>query len=54
MDKIIKRISNSKNDKRSINGYVKCFISNEKSKELFKNSKTFAEVKNSIAIKKVS
>ena len=54
MEKLIRRIIANKNDKRSINGYAKCFVSNDKAKELFKNSKVFNEVKNYISTKKVS
>lgn len=54
MEKLVRRIISNKNNKRSINGYAKCFIANEKAKELFKNSKTFSEIKNFISTKKVS
>ena len=39
MEKLIRKISSEKNRKRSLVGYVKCFSSNEKARELFKNNK---------------
>ena len=54
MEKLIRRIIASKNDKSSLNCYTRCFISNNKSKELFKNSKVFSEIKSYISSKKVS
>ena len=54
MEKLVRRIIANKENKRSINGYAKCFIANEKAKELFKNSKSFSEVRSYISTKKVS
>ena len=54
MEKLIRRIIASKNDKSSLNSYTTCFISNNKSKELFKSSGTFSDVKTFITTKKVS
>lgn len=54
MEKLIKMVSRNKDNKRSLNSFIKCFISNEKARELYKNNKTFSEVKNYVSTKKVS
>lgn len=52
MERLIRKIITNKNNKRSINGYSKCFIANDKAKELFKNSRTFSDIKNHMNKKK--
>ncbi len=54
MEKLIRKISSEKNRKRSLVGYVKCFSSNEKARELFKNNKAFNDIRSFVVTKKVS
>lgn len=54
MEKLIRIVASNKNNKRSLNSFVKCFTLNEKAKELYRNNKTFTDVKNYISTKKVS
>ena len=48
------QISNERNKKRSLVGYVKCFSSNEKARELFKNNNAFNDIRSFVVTKKVS
>ena len=54
MEKLIRKINNEKTKKRSLVGYVKCFSSNEKARELFKNNKAFNDIRSFVVTKKVS
>lgn len=46
MEKIIKRINELKDDKKSIKSLVNCFIKNQKAIELFGKDKIFNDLKN--------
>ena len=54
MNKIKNKINLMKNDKTCYLKYIKCFVNNDKAKELFVRNESFINLKEFISTKKVS
>lgn len=48
MEKLLNKIKLKKNDKNTLVEYIKCFIENEKSEELFKSNSEYKKIKDFI------
>ena len=45
MEKLLNKINEKKKDKTTLLKYIKCFIENEKSEELFKSNSEYKKIK---------